>query len=64
MILNTSLVLKELNRERRRRGIYGSGNGKDVSHTKGGKLTLENQSTNRARHFKNRGTLRDVKVKK
>lgn len=54
----------ELNRERRRRGIYGSGNGKDVSHTKGGKLTLENQSTNRARHFKNRGTLRDVKVKK
>jgi len=54
----------ELNRERRRRGIYGSGNGKDVSHTKGGKLTLENQSTNRARHFKNRGTLRNVKVKK
>tara|TARA_R100000030_G_scaffold99400_1_gene90461 strand:+ start:1479 stop:2792 length:1314 start_codon:yes stop_codon:yes gene_type:complete len=54
----------ELNRERRRRGIYGSGNGKDVSHTQGGKLTLENEHDNRARHFKNRGTLRKVKVKK
>lgn len=54
----------ELNRERRRRGIYGSGNGKDVSHTEGGKLTLENEHDNRARHFKNRGTLRKVKVKK
>jgi len=53
-----------LNRERRRRGIYGSGNGKDVSHTEGGKLTLENEHDNRARHFKNRGTLRKVKVKK
>lgn len=51
----------ELNRERRRRGIYGSGNGKDVSHTKGGKLTLENEHDNRARHFKGRGTLRDDK---
>ena len=30
----------------------------------GGKFTLENQSSNRARHFKNRGTLRKVKVKK
>jgi hypothetical protein len=54
----------ELNRERRRRGIYGSGNGKDVSHTEGGKLTLENEHDNRARHFKNRGTLRKVKVNK
>jgi len=54
----------ELNRERRRRGIYGSGNGKDVSHTEGGKLTLENEHDNRARHFRNRGTLRKVKVKK
>ena len=51
----------ELNRERRRRGIYGSGNGKDVSHTKSGKLTLENEHDNRARHFKGRGTLRDDK---
>jgi hypothetical protein len=54
----------ELNRERRRRGIYGSNNKKDISHTQGGKFTLENQSSNRARHFKNRGTLRKVKVKK
>ena len=49
---------EELNAERRRRGIYGSHNGKDVSHTKGGKLTLENQHDNRARHFKSKGTLR------
>tara|TARA_R100001163_G_scaffold58091_1_gene46277 strand:- start:505 stop:1392 length:888 start_codon:yes stop_codon:yes gene_type:complete len=54
----------DLNRERRRRGIYGSNNKKDISHTQGGKFTLENQSSNRARHFKNRGTLRKVKVKK
>jgi len=54
----------DLNRERRRRGIYGSGNGKDVSHTQGGKLTLENEHDNRARHFKGKGTLRRVKVKK
>jgi hypothetical protein len=51
----------ELNRERRRRGIYGSNNKKDISHTQ---FTLENQSSNRARHFKNQGTLRKVKVKK
>lgn len=49
---------EELNRERRRRGIYGSGDHKDVSHTEGGKLTLEGEHANRARHFKNRGTLR------
>ena len=53
---------EQLNAERRKRGIYGKG-GKDVSHTQGGKLTLENPSTNRARHFKNRGTLRRVKVR-
>lgn len=51
---------EELNRERRRRGIYGSGNHKDVSHTQGGKLTLEGEHANRARHFKNKGTLRVV----
>ena len=51
---------EELNQERRRRGIYGSGDRKDVSHTQGGKLTLEGQHSNRARHFKNRGTLRVV----
>tara|TARA_Y100000004_G_scaffold186437_1_gene237985 strand:+ start:341 stop:1306 length:966 start_codon:yes stop_codon:yes gene_type:complete len=52
---------EQLNAERRRRGIYGKG-GKDVSHTQGGKLTLESPHANRARHFKNRGTLRRVKV--
>lgn len=40
----------ELNRENRKRGTYGNGDGKDVSHTKGGKLVLENQSDNRARN--------------
>ena len=53
---------EQLNTERRRRGIYGKG-GKDVSHTQGGKLTLESPHTNRARHFRNKGTLRRVKVK-
>ena len=54
---------EQLNTERRKRGIYGKG-GKDVSHTQGGKLTLESAHSNRARHFKNKGTLRRVKVKK
>ena len=49
---------EELNRERRRRGIYGSGDHMDVSHTEGGKLTLESEHDNRARHFKEKGTLR------
>ncbi len=49
---------EELNRERRRRGIYGSGDHMDVSHTEGGKLTLESEHDNRARHFKDKGTLR------
>ncbi len=51
---------EDLNRERRRRGIYGSHDHKDVSHTKGGKLTLEGEHENRARHFKEKGTLRDM----
>jgi len=54
---------EQLNQERRRRGIYGSGNRMDISHTQGGKLTLEGQHANRARHFKNRGTLRRVSVR-
>ena len=37
-----------LNRERRKRGIYGKG-GKDISHTKTG-VTLEDKSKNRARN--------------
>lgn len=49
---------EELNRERRRRGIYGSHDHKDISHTEGGKLTLEGEHENRARHFKDKGTLR------
>jgi hypothetical protein len=40
----------KLNKENYKRGTYGNGDGKDVSHTKGGKLVLENQSTNRARN--------------
>jgi len=53
---------EQLNTERRKRGIYGKG-GSDVSHTQGGKLTLEKPSSNRARHFKGKGTLRRVKVR-
>ena len=49
---------EELNRERRNRGIYGKHNHMDVSHTEGGKLTLESEHGNRARHFKEKGTLR------
>ena len=49
---------EELNRERRRRGIYGSGDHMDVSHTEGGKLTPEPEHDNRARHFKDKGILR------
>lgn len=51
---------EDLNRERRRRGIYGSHNHQDVSHTEGGKLTLESEHENRARHFKDKGTLREL----
>ena len=51
---------EELNRERKRRGIYGSHNHMDVSHTQGGRLTLEGEHSNRARHFKDKGTLRVV----
>ena len=39
-----------LNKENRKRGTYGNGDGKDVSHTKGGKTVLEPQSKNRARN--------------
>ena len=54
----------DLNRERRRRGMYGDHSGRDISHTEGGKLTVEGAHENRARHFKNQGTLRHVGVKK
>mgnify|MGYP003108664808 FL=1 len=51
---------EELNRERRRRGIYGKG-GPDMSHTKRHTLVAEDPHTNRARHFKERGTLKSTK---
>lgn len=38
----------KLARARRAKGIMGNG-GKDLSHTKSGKLVLESRSTNRAR---------------
>ena len=47
----------DLKRERRQRGVYGKG-GKDMSHTKDGKLTPEDPSSNRARQSKAKGTLK------
>lgn len=38
--------------ERKRRGIAGKG-GKDISHTKSGRLTTENKTKNRGRNGKN-----------
>ena len=45
----------ELNREARERGIYGKrhSSGKDLSHTKSGKMVLESRSKNRARQGSN-----------
>ena len=40
----------ELNRENRKRGTYGNGDGMDVSHKKDGSTTLEKASKNRARN--------------
>ena len=48
---------EELKRERRQRGIEGKG-GPDMSHTKDHTLVAEDPHTNRARHFKERGTLK------
>jgi|TARA_Y100000289_G_scaffold2882_1_gene2728 hypothetical protein len=39
-----------LNKENRRRGTYGNGDKKDVSHRKDGSTFLEAQSKNRARN--------------
>ena len=47
---------EELNRERRRRHIMGQG-GPDMSHTSQHTIVPEDPHTNRARHFKNKGTL-------
>ena len=40
----------ELNKANRKAGTYGNGDGKDMSHTKSGKLVKEKQSKNRARN--------------
>lgn len=40
----------ELNQANREKKTYGNGDGKDVSHTKSGKLVLENQKNNRSRN--------------
>jgi len=46
---------QELNAEARKRGIYGKRHaaGKDLSHDKSGKMTLESRSKNRARNGQN-----------
>lgn len=40
----------ELNRANRKAGTYGNKDGKDMSHTKSGKLVKEHQSANRRRN--------------
>jgi hypothetical protein len=42
----------ELNKANRKAGTYGNGDGKDMSHTKSGKLVLELSRINRARNGK------------
>jgi hypothetical protein len=42
----------ELNKERRKRGVYGKG-GKDMSHTKSGRIVAESPKKNRARQGSN-----------
>lgn len=44
----------ELNRENRNRKTYGNGDGKDVSHTKGGGFVLEKAKSNRSRNGQNK----------
>lgn len=39
-----------LNKANRKAGTYGNGDGKDMSHTKNGKLVKESKSKNRARN--------------
>jgi hypothetical protein len=43
----------ELNKANRKAGTYGNGDGKDMSHTKVGKLVLESQRKNRSRNGHN-----------
>ena len=42
-----------LNRANRKANTYGNGDGKDMSHTKSGKMVREKQSSNRARNGHN-----------
>ena len=51
----------ELNKINRKKGTYGNGDGKDVSHCKGGGTRMEKASKNRAR---NRGKLKCKKRRK
>ena len=44
----------KLNAENHKRGTYGNGDGKDVSHKKDGSTVLESASKNRARVGKKR----------
>jgi|TARA_B100001094_G_scaffold179418_1_gene173716 hypothetical protein len=44
----------DLNAENRRRGTYGNGDGKDVSHKRDGSTVLESMKINRARVGKKR----------
>ena len=45
-----------LNKANRQAGTYGNGDGKDMSHTKSGKLVKESASANRARNGKDGST--------
>ena len=42
----------ELNKANRNAGTYGNGDGKDMSHTKSGKMVLELSRINRSRNGK------------
>lgn len=48
----------ELTRIARKKGVYGNGDGLDISHRSDGSTTMERSSTNRAR---NRGKLKAKK---
>jgi hypothetical protein len=43
----------KLNKANRKSGTYGNGDGKDMSHTKKGKITKESQKKNRGRNGQN-----------
>ena len=45
----------QANRANRRAGTYGNGDSKDASHKRGGKMTMEAQSKNRARNGMKKG---------